>query len=185
MGDITFAGGWDSNDNNVTIYPDQPGRYQCASKREIIVILKRLPQARIYCHHSESGRIRDFVGFVDDPAVPLQVDKGIHADSWSRTLGLHLSVVVTGGFASGNKFHLYGQRFREGNSHFGEMCRTGAWAVDVITEYTPKRDYRWGNLQMLQQGAAPSPPIVVFSSGVPKAAEGSQAELDQLRVPGW
>lgn len=178
MGDISFAGGWDDPDNNKNIYPATETRGATrASRREIVVMLGKLPRARLWCHPREAGRIRDFVACVDDPASPLVVDKGIHPDKYERYFGMHMSVAVSWGPFAGDKYHLYGQRMR-----------SGAWEAELITLFDPGIRYYGREMILLQAGAEPPLPIVVVSSGVPQAQHGSPAYWAQRgldRPPAW
>jgi hypothetical protein len=169
MGDILFKSTWDSGDDNVVIYAateTAPGR--CASKREIVVMLSKVPTARLWCHRREVGKITEFVACINDAKTPLMVDKGIHPDKYAKSFGNHMSVAVEWGAHAGLKCHLYGHLFAR------EMG-VRVWEVDVITLYDPKISYRDSDLVLLQQGTAPAPPIVVTASGVPPATYGSIA----------
>lgn len=165
MGDIRFVADWDDVANNKNIYPaaeDRPARR--ASQREIFVILHKVPNARLWCHRSERGKVSDFVACINDAEARLAVDKGIHPDKYVDIFRLHLSVAVEWGPHAGLKCHLYGR-----------TMANNAWEVDLITLYDPRIKYRSADLEVLQQGVAPAPWIVVAGSGVPPATYGSLA----------
>ncbi len=171
MGDIRFKPTWDSGDDNVVIYAataTSPGRR--ASKREIVVMLSKVPTAKLWCHPMETGKVQEFVACINNAETPLMVDKGIHSDKYVRSFGYHMSVAVEWGANAGLKCHLYGHLY-------GREMGIRVWEVDLITLYDPKILYKGQDLKVLQQGTAPPPPIVVTASGVPPATYGSIAYL--------
>jgi hypothetical protein len=174
LGEIRFKAGWDAAGNNALVYPahaDHRGNEVAAagrSKREIYVIINKLPKARLWCHPREEGKIRNFVNCVSDPNTPLSVDKGIHDDKYARAFGQHLSVGVDWGPFSDLKCHLY-----------GNVMRNGAWEVELITLFDPRIWYRGPDLILLQRGEVPSDPIVVVHGGLPPVRFGSIAYYER------
>jgi len=165
MGDIRFGPSWDAPANNIDIYAaTATSRARRASQREIFVMLHKVPAARLWCHRPEAGKVRDFVGCITDAEARLIVDKGIHTDKYVGTFGLHMSVAVEWGPFAGLKCHLYGR-----------LMTNRAWEVNLITLFDPMAIHYGKDMEMLQEGTAPAPPVVATAWGVPPATYGSIA----------
>ena len=164
MAKIDLWDGWDISDNNVAVY----GSRQLSGK-EIVVAIDKVKRADIWCLDGEGEKVQGLLDELkkgDDGQILVM--KGVHADKYSQSLGLHITVKLVKGCYTGETYHLYG-RISDGVG--------GAWEIGFVGLYNPMKNYRSDKAVKIQKAEAEPAVIVVAYEPMPLTREQRESGL--------